>query len=250
MTRLREYINRGVHRPELFVAAMPQEQSQETPQIDTTDTMASLAQLMGPTPAEREAAERRMLQSKAKMAAWTGLFDGLRQLGNLYYTAKGATPQKYDNPYSQVEQNYQQQRQLYNDMANYRKNYATSLYTIRRQMEEEKRKNKLADAQAQWYGTREEMAMTKADNDAVRAEAYAEAQKAKANNDLERAEYWRLKAEGVPGETAAKIAKEYAAAEKSRQQGNAAVIKAKNTGKSGKGKNTKGNTSGKTKVDW
>lgn len=212
MTRLREYINRGVHRPELFVAAMPQEQSQETPQVDTTDTMASLAQLMGPTPAEREAAERRMLQSKAKMAAWTGLFDGLRQLGNLYYATKGATPQKYDNPYTQVEQNYQQQRQLYNDIANYRKNYATSLYTIRRQMEEEKRKNKLSDAQAQWYGTREEMARAKADSDAVKAEAYAEAQRAKANGDQARAVFYETKAkaleEGYPYDIALKKARE------------------------------------------
>ena len=41
------------------------------------------------------------------MLAWTGLFDGLRQLGNLYFTSKGATPQQYtDKPYQQIQQNY------------------------------------------------------------------------------------------------------------------------------------------------
>ena len=159
-------------------------QSVEQPQVDTTDTMASLAQLMGPTPAEREAAERRMLQSKAKMAAWTGLFDGLRQLGNLYYTAKGATPQKYDNPYTQVEQNYQQQRQLYNDMANYRKNYATSLYNIRRQMDTDRRTDELHKAKLDWYKNRDEqnaekvaIQRLKAENDAAYKEATLEEKK-------------------------------------------------------------------------
>lgn len=139
------------------------------PQIDSSNAIVSLAAMMGPTPAEREAAERRMQKNQAQMAAWTGLFDGLRQLGNLYYTAKGAVSQKYDNPYSQVQQNYQQQRQLYNDMATYRRNYATSLYNLRRQMADDARRNKLADAQADYYNSREETARQKAELDKLKA---------------------------------------------------------------------------------
>lgn len=142
---------------------------QVQPQIDSSNAIVSLAAMMGPTPAEREAAERRMQKNQAQMAAWTGLFDGLRQLGNLYYTAKGAVPQKYDNPYSQVQQNYQQQRQLYNDMATYRRNYATSLYNLRRQMADDARRNKLADAQADYYNSREETARQKAELDKLKA---------------------------------------------------------------------------------
>ena len=141
-----------------------------TPVVDSSNAIGSLANLLGPTPAEREAQERRMMEGKAKMSAWTGLFDGLRQLGNLYYTAKGATPQNFANPYQFVDQQYQQQRQLYNDMANYRKQYASSLYSMQRQLAEDKRKNKLVDAQARYYDTRDEMARQKAENDRQKAE--------------------------------------------------------------------------------
>lgn len=154
------------------------------PQVDSANAMASLADLMGPTPVEREAAERKMQKSKAQMAAWAGLFDGLRQLGNLYYTTKGATPQRYtDNPYVGAEQNYQQQRQLYNDMANYRRQYAQGLYSLRRQMDDDARRNKLADAQANYYGTRDEVARLKAENDRLKAEAAVRSSDAKTETE-------------------------------------------------------------------
>ena len=157
------------------------------PQVDSANAMASLAELMGPTPVEREAAERRMQKNKNQMAAWAGLFDGLRQLGNLYYASKGATPQRYtDNPMGQVEQNYQQQRQLYNDMANYRRQYAQGLYSLRRQLADDERRNKLADAQVHYYGTRDEMARLKAENDRLRAEAAARNTDAKTANTNEK----------------------------------------------------------------
>ena len=150
-----------------------------TPVIDSSNAMASLAEMMGPTPAEREAVERRMMRNRAQMTAWTGFFDGLRQLGNLYYASKGATPQKFDNPYGQVDQNIQQQRQLWNDMANYRRNYATSLYNIRRQMQDAARRDKLADAQAQYYDTRGELARLRGENDRMKAEQQVATQKAR-----------------------------------------------------------------------
>ena len=126
------------------------------PQVDSANAMASLAELMGPTPVEREAAERRMQKNKAQMAAWTGLVDGLRQLGNLYYTAKGATPQRYtDNPMGQVEQNYQQQRQLWNDLANYRRQYNQGLYSLRRQMEQDKLAREMQKSTIDWRNSQQ-----------------------------------------------------------------------------------------------
>ena len=102
------------------------------PTVDSSNAIGSLAQLLGPTPAEREAQERRAMEGKAKMAAWTGLMDGIRQLGNLYYTTQGATAQRFDNPYQQIEQQYQQQRQLANDQNAYQRQYANTLYNLQR----------------------------------------------------------------------------------------------------------------------
>ena len=72
----------------------PQQQQTAQQQVDTSDPINSLAGMLV-TPAEREAREQKMLQNKRRMIAWTGLFDGLRQLGNLYFTTKGATPQQF-----------------------------------------------------------------------------------------------------------------------------------------------------------
>lgn len=156
----------------------PTAELQPRPTVDTTNAMESLAELMGPTPVEREAAERKMQKSKAQMAAWTGLFDGLRQLGNLYYANKGATPQKLDSPYPMVEQNYQQQRQLWNDMANYRRQYAQGQYSLRRQMEQDQQAREKHQATLDWYRNRDEMnaekvaiQRLKAENDAAYKEA-------------------------------------------------------------------------------
>lgn len=141
----------------------------EQPKVDSSNAIGSLAEILGPTPAEREAEERRLQKNRQQMLMWTGLFDGLRQLGNLYYTTKGAASQQFNSPYGVVNQEYQQQRQLYNDLANYRRNYATSLYNLRRQLNDDTRRNKLADAQANWYDSREEIARQKAELDKMKA---------------------------------------------------------------------------------
>ena len=141
------------------------------PVIDTSNAIRSFAELVGPTPAEREARDRRLQQSKARMAAWTGLFDGLRHLGNLYYTSKGATPQQYGNPYAEIDRNYQEARQLADDMDNYQRQYTQQLWNLRRQADDDARRNMLADAQAQYYGTRDEVARLKAENDRLKNEA-------------------------------------------------------------------------------
>lgn len=160
-----------------------QPQQQQMPQIDPNNALQSLAQIMGPTPAEREAQERKLLENKRKMIAWTGLFDGMRQLGNLYYASKGATPQQYtDKPYQQIEQNYMQERQLQDYLNRYSQAYAKQLFDWQQKMSDTERRNKIANAQAKYYDTRDEMARLKGENDRLRAEASARASDARAEN--------------------------------------------------------------------
>lgn len=200
------------------------------PQVDSSNAIGSLAAMMGPTPAEREATERRMQKNQAQMAMWTGVMDGLRQLGNLYYAYKGAIPQKFDNPYQQVSQQYQQQRGLYNDMANYRRQYATSLYNLQRQMDADKRAKETHQAQMDYTKAREEALRA----DSKRKDEYNEARTkyydAIANKNDEQAEYWRLRAQGVPKESAAKIAKDYALAAKANRTGGGSGGRGANNG--------------------
>lgn len=157
--------------PQQPVVVQPdQSQQQQMPQVDTSNAIQSLAQLMGPTPAEREAQERKLLENKRKMIAWTGLFDGLRQLGNLYYATKGATPQQYtDKPYQAIEQNYQQERQLQDYANRYSQAYAKQLFDWQQKMSDTERRNKIAEAQAKYYDTRDEMAKQKAELDKMKA---------------------------------------------------------------------------------
>lgn len=142
----------------------------EEPVIDSQNAIGSLATLLGPTPAEREAMERRALKNKAKMQAWAGLFDGFRQLGNLYAVSKGAKPQQFtDNPYQQIEANYQADRQRANDLENYQRQYAQQLYNIQRQGIDEMRKDALTQAQVKHYGNMDEVARQKAEIDKLKA---------------------------------------------------------------------------------
>ena len=220
MTRLTDYINKRVNHPDQFNAVTPQPKSElpdhfvQAPQnteIDTTDALGSLVGMLVP-PHEREAQERRLLEHRNKMQMWFGLFDGLRQLGNLYATAKGASPQNLTSTAPVIDQQYDQQRQLYNGLANYRNNYAQQLYNLHRQNAADKRAAEKHKAEMGWYDTRSEIAKAKADNDAIKAEAYAKAQEAKANNDQAKAAFYEAKAkaleEGLPYDIAIKKAKE------------------------------------------
>jgi len=151
----------------------------QQPQIDTSDPINSLAGMLV-TPAEREAQQQKLMENKRKMLLWTGLFDGLRNLGNLYSVSKGARPQQYtDNPYKTIEIGYQQEMKNLDDVYKNRQAYAQQLYNWQRQANDDKRKEKLADAQAQWYGTRDELARLKADNDRLRAEQQASVNEAR-----------------------------------------------------------------------
>lgn len=145
-------------------------QQPQQPQIDTSDPINSLAGMLV-TPAEREAQEQKMLKNKRRMIAWTGLFDGLRNLANLYSVSKGAAPQKYtDNPYQTLEQASQQEQKRQDAIYANRDKYATTLWNLKRQSVEDARKNALAQAQAKWYDTRDEMARLKGENDRLKAE--------------------------------------------------------------------------------
>lgn len=142
----------------------------EQPQVDTENAINSIAEMLGPTPAEREARERRALESRAKMSAWAGLFDGLRQFGNLYSVYKGATPQQLSSPYQAIDNEINQQRAIADANDNYRRQYATALYNFRRQMSDDARRDMLTKAQTDYYGTRDEVARMKAENDRQKAE--------------------------------------------------------------------------------
>lgn len=147
----------------------PQQQAQQ-PQVDTSDPINSLANMLV-TPAEREAQEQRMLKNKRRMIAWTGLFDGLRNLANLWAVSKGASPMKFtDNPYQQIEHDYQAERQRQDALYKNQDAYAKQLWTLQRQANEDARKKALSAAQARYYDTRDEMARLKGENDRLKAE--------------------------------------------------------------------------------
>ncbi len=159
-----------------FYQITPRYQEPEQPQVDSSNAIGSLAEMLGPTPAEREAREQAALKHKNKMQMWAGLMDGLRHLGNLYYATKGATPQQFNSPYALIEQNYERDRKRRDDDANYSRQYAQALYRLQQQAKDADRRDMLAKAQAKWYDSREEIARTKAENDRLKAEKYIELQ--------------------------------------------------------------------------
>ncbi len=189
------------------------------PVIDTSNAIVSLADLLGPTPAEREAQERKAQEGKAKMAAWTGLFDGLRQLGNLYYTAKGAAPQQFNDPYKQIEAEYQAGRKRADEIQRQRQNYATSMYTLQRQLATDRLNERRLARQEKETSIRQE-----------KANAYTNYQNSLAEKNEVQAAYWKAKADaleqGLPYDIAIKKATE---AQK-RAQANLANVKAANGG--------------------
>lgn len=156
----------------------PQQQQTAQQQVDTSDPINSLAGMLV-TPAEREAREQKMQENKRKMIAWTGLFDGLRQLGNLYYTAQGATPQQFtDKPYQQIEANYQAEANRQDALDKNRENYVKQLWSLQRQGVEDARKKALTDAQVKYYGSRDEMAQRKQELAEFKAQTDADYKKA------------------------------------------------------------------------
>ena len=141
----------------------------ELPKIDSSDVLGSLSGMLGPSPEERAAEEKRLQEHRQKMHGWTALFNGLRHLGNLYYAAKGAPGQKLSDPHQQIEQQYQDERKRLADIHAADQKYYANLWGLYRQANDEQRRNTLAEAQAQYYGTRDEVARQKAELDKLKS---------------------------------------------------------------------------------
>lgn len=201
----------------------------ELPKIDSNDVVGSLNGILGPSPEERAAEEKRLQEHRRQMHGWTSLFNGLRHLGNLYYAAKGAPGQKFSDPHQQIEQQYQDERKRLADIHAADRNYYTNLWGLYRQVNDEQRRNTLAEAQAQYYGTRDEMARQKSELD-----------KLKAVRVIKQTDGSLVKFDPVTGETEQLketdplyVERMHSIIEKNRQQGNAAMIRANKAGGGG-----------------
>lgn len=146
-----------------------QQQPAELPKIDTSDVIGSLNGMLGPTPEERAAEEQRLQQHRQKMHGWAAVFNGIRQLSNLYFTTKGAAPQKYGDPHAEIEQQYQDERKRLADIQAQNQKYYAGLWGMYRQINDEQRRNMLAEAQRDYYGSREEAARQKSELDRLKA---------------------------------------------------------------------------------
>lgn len=150
----------------------------QQPQIDTSDPINSLAGMLV-TPAEREAQQQKLMENKRKMLLWTGLFDGLRNLGNLYSVSKGARPQQYtDNPYKTIEMGYQQEMKNLDDVYKNRQAYAQQLYNWQRMGEQDQMRREAHDAQMKYYQTRDEQNARKMELAEFKAKTDADYKKA------------------------------------------------------------------------
>lgn len=147
--------------------------AEEQPKVDTSNAIGSLADLLGPTPAEREAQQARLERGRQQMTMWTGLIDGLRQLGNLYYTAQGARPQQFSDPYKMVDETYQREAKRLDDLTAYRRAYANQLYNLQRQMGQDEMAKERHQATLDWYKNRDEQNARKVDIQQFKAEADA-----------------------------------------------------------------------------
>lgn len=137
-------------------------------------------EMLGPTPAEREAQERKIAENKAKMSGWLGLFQGLGALGDLYYSTKGVKPSKPDySAQATLEKNAANDKQRLDNLYKNRQAYANMLFNLQKQAGDNARKDKLADAQIKWYDTRDEMARLKGENDRLKAEQQIATNKAR-----------------------------------------------------------------------
>lgn len=146
-----------------------QTQQTELPQIDTNDVIGSLNGMLGSTPEERAAEEQQLQEHRRKMHGWTALFNGIRHLSNLYFATKGAPGQKYSDPHQQIEQQYQDERQRLADIHAGNQKYYAGLWGLYRQINDEQRRNMLAEAQRDYYGSREEAARQKSELDRLKA---------------------------------------------------------------------------------
>lgn len=215
--------NRRNQLPEHTGYIVPVEpQQQQMPQIDTSDAINSLAGLLV-TPEEREARQRKLMENKRKMIGWTALFDGLRQMANLYTASRGANNMQFtDNPYQTIENAYRQEQQIQDGMDKYRDSYAKTIYNMQRQADQDKMRQEAQKAQIELYKAREDDLKERRRQADEKNQAYINYYKALEDKNVEQAAYWKAKADGYTDELASIIARNEAQAEKYRKQGDAA----------------------------
>ena len=147
--------------------------------IDSNNAIGSLVDLLGPTPVERAERERRIEKNKSAMSAWAGLFDGLRHLGNLYFTSKQATPQVLNNPYEQIDRDIEASRKRMDDLEKYKQQYNLQLHNLQRQGEQDKIAAEQHKAQMDNYAATNELTKARVESERVRAEQQAALNKAR-----------------------------------------------------------------------
>lgn len=167
MAVLFEYLNKRRSTQSPDDAYQPDQH--QLPKIDSNDVIGSLNGILGPSPEERAAEEQRLQDHRNKMHGWTALFNGLRHLSNIYFATKGAPGQKYNDPHTQIEQQYQDERKRLASIHAADNNYYNKLLSLYRHVNDEQRRNSLAEAQAQYYGTRGEAARQKAELERLKA---------------------------------------------------------------------------------
>ena len=152
-----EYSNKRRNQtPTILQRSEPSGTVADLPKIDSNNVLGSLTGLLGPSPEERAAEEKRLQEHRRKMHGWTALFNGLRHLGNLYYATKGAPGQKLSDPYQQIEQQYQDERRRLADIHAADRNYYGTLYNIRRQMEADQMAKENHQSTLEWRKAQEE----------------------------------------------------------------------------------------------
>lgn len=201
--------------------------AEELPKIDGNNVIGSLTGILGPSPEERAAEEERLQNHRRQMHGWTALFNGMRHLGNLYYATKGAPGQKFGDPHQQVEQQYQDERRRLAEISDRNQKYYANLYNFRRQLSDDARRDILAKAQADYYGTRDEVARMKAENDRQKSEIERLKREAEIRSIDARTNYTNERTEterGVNREV------KRAQAQHHRQSGQAAITRANKSG--------------------
>lgn len=231
-------------QPQQVQQTVQPQQQQFAPPADG-NYIGLMNEMLGPTPAEREAQERKLAENKAKMNGWLGLFQGLGALGDLYYASKGVNPSKPDySAQAIMDKNATEAQQRLDNLYKNRQAYATQLYNFQRQAQADERAYKLNELQQKNY---ESMIKDRAEKTRLQEEQNEFKNnywKAMADKKVEETEFWRLRNLGVPKEQAAKLAKDYASAELSREKAKTERSK-QNGGTGNSSKNKK-----KKKVNW
>ncbi len=179
----------------------------DVPKIDKKNPISSMAQILGPTPEEQKAEQDRLQAHNRKMQGWATLFNGLRHLGNLYYTARGATPQVFNDPNKILQEQqvadeqrqaaYQKQRQQYNK----------DLLALERQAEADKRAQAKLDSDTRYREFQIADLISKGKREDAKLELQKLEAEARAAGQKARAEYYAAQIADLEAQTPYKIAR-------------------------------------------